>query len=606
MSQAPRNLLIGLLFAATLALGAAQGRRVGHLRECEIFYRWMLSASNQVRLFGQPGYVPPGEDPAKFRDEELFERLVQSTETMLPDIPLDKLDYDSNGNPFPKIVRYSSVPRPEPDSEAAEPERGEIITEERLEREARLWKLAQDPALAPVRAEMAAAYRAGEMTSLGSQFGVAGMYDYENRSTTASLANMFFGFRKMAANLVWLEVDRFWHKGMMHRMIPLMHTCVALDPTFIDAYLLGAWHLAYNATAKLDDTPWELRTYKPQYEAWVGEKEALYFEAVDFLRDGIRKNPRNYKLYFDLGYATYENKLNDHVNAIKYLSEAVRVDHDKWVRRQLYRIQGLNEQFEESKAGWESYLRWQPDNVTAPRFIRLMEGRILERDLEHAGVSAKAAERLAKRAADRGDAAAAADWQAKAEQARDREKQLFQAAKEFWANEVERSGAQKDTFAEARMLRLEAIELAAKGQYVEANIALEQARWTSNELWNEMTDLMVRFKQESNTPLALTEKKAIQRHEEQLEYTRHLPRPIGGFVYRFDNGTWRREGYGGEETVKVREDSAEADLLQFEHPETARVLSELDGNIILRAGDTWFEYESNSTAKPSKLYTASA
>src|SRR5690606_4545643 len=112
-----------------------------------------------------------------------------------------------------------------------------------------------------------------------------------------------------AANLVWLEVDRYWHKGQMHRMLPLMKTCVTLDPEFIDAYLLGAWHMAYNATASMSDTAWELRNYDALHEAWIGDKERYYFYGVDFLKDGIRKNPRNYKLYFDLGFSIYEIKL---------------------------------------------------------------------------------------------------------------------------------------------------------------------------------------------------------------------------------------------------------------------------------------------------------
>ena len=40
----------------------------------------------------------------------------------------------------------------------------------------------------------------------------------------------------------------------MHRMLPLMKTCVTLDPGFVDAYLLGAWHMAYNATASMPES----------------------------------------------------------------------------------------------------------------------------------------------------------------------------------------------------------------------------------------------------------------------------------------------------------------------------------------------------------------
>ena len=41
--------------------------------------------------------------------------------------------------------------------------------------------------------------------------------------------------------------------------------------------------------------------------------------------------------------------------------------------------------------------------------------------------------------------------------------------------------------------------------------------------------------------------------------------------------------------------------LEFNHPEIVRVLESLDGNIVLKAGDTWYAYQSKEPAKPSKL-----
>src|SRR5690606_233158 len=99
--------------------------------------------------------------------------------------------------------------------------------------------------------------------TLGSGLTAAGLYgdinDPSQGNTVVSMANMFFGFRKMAANLLWLQVDKYWHAGMLYRMVPLMHATVALDPQFVDAFLLGAWHLAYNATAQMRDTPEPLK-----------------------------------------------------------------------------------------------------------------------------------------------------------------------------------------------------------------------------------------------------------------------------------------------------------------------------------------------------------
>ena len=80
-------------------------------------------------------------------------------------------------------------------------------------------------------------------------------------------------------------------------------------PNFVDAYLLGAWHLAYNLTAKLPETPEPMKVYFPKYGKRLGIKQEWYYIATEFLKDGIRKNPRDYRVYFDLGYGIYENKL---------------------------------------------------------------------------------------------------------------------------------------------------------------------------------------------------------------------------------------------------------------------------------------------------------
>ena len=61
----------------------------------------------------------------------------------------------------------------------------------------------------------------------------------------------------------------------------------------------------------------------------------------------------------------------DYANAVKYLSEAIRHKHDKWVPRTLYIALQKNGQYQEAKAGWERYLaEVDPNNANAPRFIK--------------------------------------------------------------------------------------------------------------------------------------------------------------------------------------------------------------------------------------------
>ena len=285
------NIVFAILFAATIAAGAYTGGQVRHLRESEAFYRWIFAAATNVRL----GW----EDSGEYEDDRLFARCSAACIAARPD-RFGVLQPGGDTYALSQAVSYTTNDDP-------------------------LWELAAGPALARERADFLEYAR--ERKLLYAQ----DIQYAEAQASGVNLFNLFFGFRKVAANFVWLQVDRYWHKGMDFRMAPLLKTCVTLDPNFIDAYLIGAWHLAYNVTAKMMDTPQELRTWSEKYQACIGEKERYYYWAIDHLKDGIRKNPRNYKIYFDLGFAIYKNKLHDYANAVKYIEEAVRVPHDRWV-----------------------------------------------------------------------------------------------------------------------------------------------------------------------------------------------------------------------------------------------------------------------------------
>ncbi len=599
------NLLLGLLLVAVLAVATLQGRHVDHLRDCDHFYRWIISACTQVRIFGLPGTVLNKTDvdtngQKEDYDLRLFHSLVEKSDSFLEDVPVADSDYDKDGNPYPKVVRYTAAPL-DPKAESSDVEKGQIQSAEQVRRDWELWQMAQSKELAPLRSEFLAALRDGNLTSSGSQFNLSGMY--EEHGTTANLANMFLGFRKMAANLIWLQIDKLWHKGAMYQMIPLMRTCVTLDPTFVDAFLVGAWHLSYNIPAKLEITPYELRTYHPEYDDWLGEREDFIYAGVEFLKDGIRKNPREYKLYFDLGFAIYEEKLDNIPKAIEYLSEAIRLDHDRWVRRQLYRELGEDGRLEESKAGWESYLEWQPGNEVAKRFIHLMDGAIKERNAEWASDRARAAEKRAELARQQGNEAVAKEWDAKAEEARTAEAEGYKEARAYWQQIVDDSNGE-DTYALARVLLLNAREKVQQERYVEAIVDFDNARWASSTFWDEATDAMVQTKLKANQPLSLTEKRQLDRETDSLQYTRHLPKSIGGEHYRFDDGTWyeeTRESRG--EPKKIPRDSSELYELIYRHPQIAKTLDDLDGDIVLQAGDTWYYIDSPKPAMASKLYT---
>jgi len=435
----------------TMAVSAWQSIRVEHLREADAFYQWMLGAATSDRLFQED----QGDDHA---DLDLMKQVIAVTDSALPEIP-PPADGDAPSNKLAAAVQHGGY------DEA-------------------IWELASGEALADARNSFLDLAHAGKL-----QFANKIQYA-EISGADVSVFNMFFGFRKVAANFVWLQVDRFWHQGMMQRMIPLMKTCVILDPNFIDAYLLGAWHLGYNATANMDDTPQPMKIWNDKYQVCMGEKQHFYYESVEYLKDGIRNNPRNYKLYFDLGFGLYKEKLNDYDNAVKYLGEAVRQPHERWVPRQLYICMGLAGQYEAAMLGWKDYLSKFPDNEVAPRFIIRNEAMLWD-------ARANAAYDQANETAD------------PAEKARLKNEgdEALAKTRELWAS-------LDDVYASARLRMLDAVVMGEEGRYLEAIAMLDHARWEIGSVFVEASNMIIKYKQRGGINLSKSEAMEVLRRKE--------------------------------------------------------------------------------------------
>ncbi|NLO32904.1 MAG: hypothetical protein GX117_06050 [Candidatus Hydrogenedentes bacterium] len=452
-----RTIIIAFIIG-TLAIGAVLNLHLRHLRQSEAFYRWILAFAVNDRLFQ--------EDRAVAADFDLFYQCAEVVDTLPEMTGLIPPKDESNTAPISALSVIASD----------------------YTHDKELWNFARSKEAAPLREEFLSLVRERKL-----RFAQDIQYA-EAQAGGVNLFNFFFGFRKVAANFVWLEVDRYWHQGNTYRMITLMRTCVALDPQFIDAYLIGAWHLAYNATARMPDTPWPLREWHAKYEKCLGEKERFYYVAVDFLKDGIRKNSRNSKLYFDLGFSIYKQKLKDYPNAVKYLAEAVHFPHEQYVPRQLFLCLELNGQYEESLVGWKDYAARYPDNPVvqevAPRFIARNEGFILE----------KLASNLRKKAREAGD-------QEEAERLNNEASDLWEQARAVWSSI-------NDPFGEGRKMRMEALDMREEGRHLEAVAYLDKARWEASDLFDDFSNLIIEIKQEAGIPLTISEKKAVIRESE--------------------------------------------------------------------------------------------
>ncbi len=459
MAQHPRLTAFAIM-AALVAAGTLLNLHIQHLRESEAYYRWFLAAAVQARMDGQVRENDP--------DGDLFRESVVALE--------------SAGFFDDFLVEYRQDPTegvlPDPEEQA----------EEDYRTHRRIWDFARSRHAASQRETFLDLARQQQL-----RFARDIQYA-EAQAGGVNIFNLFFGFRKVAANLLWIEVDRYWHQGNMYRMITLMRTCVALDPEFIEAYLIGAWHLAYNATARMPDTPWPQREWHDGYEACLGEKERFYYYAIDFLKDGIRRNPRNYRLYFELGFAIYKEKLEDYPNAVRYLSEAIRVPHDRWVPRQLFLSYELNGQFEEALAGWQDYIERFPGSMTAvevaPRFIMRNQGHIYE----------QRSHELRKQSYETDDPQ-------QRETLQEQSTAYWERARETWRN-------LNDPYGEGRLMLMEGLDMRLDGRYLESIALLDKARWETAALWEELSDLIIEIKQEAGIPLSVSEKKAVLRESE--------------------------------------------------------------------------------------------
>jgi hypothetical protein len=73
-----------------------------------------------------------------------------------------------------------------------------------------------------------------------------------------------------------------------------------------------------------------------------------------------------------------------------------------------------------------------------------------------------------------------------------------------------------EPYALARKLRIDAINRAEEGLYLEAVSYLDKARFEVGSLFDELSDLIIKYKIDGGLPLSVSEKKALVRDEESV------------------------------------------------------------------------------------------
>jgi len=105
----------------------------------------------------------------------------------------------------------------------------------------------------------------------------------------------------LTADLLWMKVENYYHKGDFDKIIELCYHIVDLDPKFVEAYNTGAWLLWSKLTPE-------------------GDKAA-----VELYERGMKANPEDFENAFECGNFFYLIHKRDAKSAIPYLRHAVRV-----------------------------------------------------------------------------------------------------------------------------------------------------------------------------------------------------------------------------------------------------------------------------------------
>ena len=176
------------------------------------------------------------------------------------------------------------------------------------------------------------------------------------------LGTILLGFKDIVVDLMWLRIDYYWDHQQQEKMFPIFRTITWLDPHFLDAWILWAWHIGYNLSASVKE---------PEI------KEKCYWADVNILKEGIKFNQDKYDLFFECGWVYY-HKLKLYAEAAKYFALAgQRKDHPMYVFHILAHSYAKQHNWQKSLKTWESvkkkgYKNWSQSEV-AGRHIKKMK-----------------------------------------------------------------------------------------------------------------------------------------------------------------------------------------------------------------------------------------
>ncbi|MBN2145605.1 MAG: hypothetical protein JW774_13400 [Candidatus Aureabacteria bacterium] len=139
---------------------------------------------------------------------------------------------------------------------------------------------------------------------------------------------LFGGLRGMIVDFVWMYMDNLWHHARFYKLPPLYEFITTIQPEYIDGWVMGGWHMAYNMGLDVVHTA----GISPQIAKKI-ELEWAY-RGINFLKAGAILNPDSAKLYFEIGW-TYYHRLKDYQASIPWFEKSEALPDASYVTSRL-------------------------------------------------------------------------------------------------------------------------------------------------------------------------------------------------------------------------------------------------------------------------------
>lgn len=176
-----------------------------------------------------------------------------------------------------------------------------------------------------------------------------------NQQAALNLAS-YPDIKQGVVDLLYLGIERLWHQGEYDRIFDLFRIITTVKPDDVEAWSLGGWVL--------------INTVAPKYTG--EEKNGIVEYGVDFIRQGIAKNPESARLYYEVAWFFYNRGGMD--KALEYLEKAEEFGYDfktGHLKAHIYMKKGIKDA---AIREWEKIRERFPENKRiAERFIKELE-----------------------------------------------------------------------------------------------------------------------------------------------------------------------------------------------------------------------------------------